>query len=177
MIGDKKGVTLIELLVVSAIFAIFITTSVDLLASALRYQRISLDTAYLLNTSSFVTEYVSRALRMAKKDIAGDCITPKTNFEVLANQEHIIFKNYKNECQEFFLEDEMIKVRRLGVTQPLTPSNLRVSRLKFNTIGEVQDDGLQPKITFNLALQTKTSLSRELNLQTTVSQRQLDITY
>lgn len=171
-----KGTTLIELLVTIAVFSIVITTSVELLASALRYQRAILDEAYLLNTTSFVIEYMSRALRMAQKDIAGVCIAPKYNFAT-STLSNIKFLNYKQECQEFFLEGDILKVKKGTVTQPLTPSNLAVENLKFETRGATQNDTLQPKVTFSLKMRTKASLPHQLFLQSSVSQRMLDVPY
>lgn len=173
----NKGVTIIELLVTVTVFSIAITTSLSLLTSAIKEQRKALGSAYLLDTASYVTEYISRALRMAQKDLSGDCVgTAKGNFGG-PDENHIKFLNYNGECQEFFLEGEAIKVRRLGVSQPLTPSNLTVANLEFAISGASQDDNLQPKVSFVLKLATKELEPKILNLQSTVSQRQLDVAY
>ncbi|MBZ9572787.1 prepilin-type N-terminal cleavage/methylation domain-containing protein [Patescibacteria group bacterium] len=172
----KKGFTLIELLVTITIFSIVITGFLGLFASAFKEQRKNLNLQYLLQNTSYISEYMSRALRMAKKDINGNCITPKDNFALLT-QDHIKFLNYNEECQEFFLDGEVLKVRKLGITQPLTSSNLIVERLKFEISGETQEDTLQPKVIFSLKIKNKELEPQELNLQTTISQRDLDVRY
>lgn len=181
MTGDnnKQGVTLIELLVTITVFSIVITASLSLFASALKEQRKALSSAYLLNTASYVTDYISRALRMAQKDMAGSCIAAKHNFATLQEYQ-IKFLNSKGKCQEFFLEGGIIKVRKSeisGIPQNLTPANLQVENLKFKITGEGQDDLLQPKVTFIFKLKTKEPEPQTFNLQTTVSQRQLDVPY
>ncbi|GAJ06754.1 unnamed protein product, partial [marine sediment metagenome] len=81
----NKGFTLIEILISITIFSIVIIAFLSLFTSAFHYQRESLNSAYLLNSASYLTEYISRDLRMAKKDITGNCITEKHNFATLAN--------------------------------------------------------------------------------------------
>lgn len=175
--NNNQGVTLIELLVAITVFAIVITASLSLFGSAIKYQGEALSSAYLLDTASYVTEYMARSLRMAQKDFSGDCVgTAKGNFAT-PQESHIKFLNYNGECQEFFLESEAIKVRKSGVSGTLTPSNLAVSRVAFAISGASQDDNLQPKVSFTLKLATKEVEPQTLNLQSTVSQRQLDVAY
>ena len=79
----NRGFTLVELLITITIFSIVITGFLGLFSSAFKYQKESLNLQYLLSNASYVTEYMSRALRMAKKDLAGDCIISKYNYKVL----------------------------------------------------------------------------------------------
>ena len=175
---SKRGFTLIELLITITIFSIVITAFLGLFGSAFHWQRKSLSQFYLLNNASYLTEYISRALRMAKKDLTGSCIAPKYNYENPGgDSSKIRFLNYNEECQEFFLQNGVLKVKKSGVTLPLTPSNLIVESLKFEINGESQNDQLQPKVTFVLKLKTSQQPSQIINLQTTVSQRDLDVQY
>lgn len=183
MTGNKqlvsRGVTLIEILVVITIFGIFITSVVSLFASAMKEQRKAMDKAYLLNQASFAAEYISRALRVAQKDISGSCITPGFNYEITRGGQGIKFLNYRttNNCQEFYLEGGVLKVVKAGVAQDLTPSGLQVAGLMFHISGQDQDDVFQPKATFTWKFRTKTLQPQELVMQTTVSQRELDVKY
>jgi prepilin-type N-terminal cleavage/methylation domain-containing protein len=169
----KKGFTIIELLVTISVFSIIIVGFLELFSSAFKEQGRNLNKAYLLNNASYVTEYMGRALRMAKKDINGVCISPKSNYELLS-PDHIKFLNYKGECEEFFLENNVLKVKRIGYVHELTPFDIQVGKLSFVVSGETQNDELQPKVTFALVLKNK---SEQLNLQTTISQRDLDVKY
>ncbi|NQU82780.1 MAG: type II secretion system protein [Parcubacteria group bacterium] len=185
MIGDntkqsrQKGVTFIEVLVVITIFGIFITSVITLFASGMKEQRKGLDKAYLLNQGSFAAEYLGRALRMAQKDTTGACIPQGFNYQITRGGNGIRFINYRAgiNCQEFYLEDNKIKVERLGSVLDLTPDSLVVDNLRFNISGQDQDDMLQGKVTFTWKFQNIGITVEELELQTTISQRELDVKY
>lgn len=182
----KKGFTLIELLITITIFSIVVTSFLGLFSSAFKEQRRNLNLQYLLQNTSYISEYMTRALRMAQKDLSGNCISSKYNFQNPGgNISKIRFLNYEGKCQEFSLEENQLKAKKspdalasnLGEGQPLTPSNLIVENLKFKISGETQEDTLQPKVTFSLKIKNKTPESQTLNLQTTISQRELDVKY
>jgi len=182
----KKGFTLIELLITITIFSIVLTAFLSLFGSVFKYQRQSLNSIHLLNNVSYITEYMTRALRMAKKDLSGDCITLKYNYENPGGSlSKIRFLNYQEKCQEFLLDGNQIQVRKssdqssanLGPGQFLTPSNLVVENLRFRLLGESQTDSIQPKVTFTLKLSSTGQLFPAIDFQTTISQRDLDIQY
>lgn len=181
MIGNNKtkGTTLIEILVVITVLAIFLTSVVSLFASAMKEQRKGMDRAYLLSQGSFVAEYVSRALRMAQKDITGGCIPIGSNYQITRGGNGIKFLNYRtsDNCQEFYVENKVLKVVKYGIVQDLTPSGLSVEKLSFHISGQFQGDGLQPKVTFSWQLRSAGISPQDLILQTTISQRELDVTY
>lgn len=180
MTGDKnkklKGVTLIEILIAISIFSVVVTGAINLFSSLIKYQKNLLDKAYVLSTLSYTTEYMAKALRMAQKDIAGTCIGSGKNF-VLTAGPNIKFLNSSNECQEFFLEGGAIKVRKLNISQNLTPANILIESLSFNLSGESQDDYFQPKISFVLKAKAVSSVAPSFIIQTTISQRMLDVFY
>jgi len=172
----KRGATLIEILVVIVILAIFLTAVVSLFSSAITEQRKGMDRAYLLNQGSFIGEYVSRALRMAQKDITGGCIPRGTNYQITRGGNGIKFLNYRtiNNCQEFYVDTKVFKVVKNGIVHDLTPPLLDVEDLNFNISGELESDGLQPKVTFSWKLRSTGIVPQDLILQTTISQRELD---
>ncbi|MDD4989764.1 MAG: type II secretion system protein [Candidatus Pacebacteria bacterium] len=172
----KNGTTLIEILVAISIFSVVATSVTNLFASLINYQNEILNKAYLLNTISFANEYMAKALRMAQKDTTGSCITAGYNF-ITTGGSNVKFLNYNNECQEFFLESGTLKVRKLGVSQALTPGNVNIENLKFILSGESQNDNLQPKVSFTLKVKMVSNPQQNLSTQTTVSQRMLDIYY
>lgn len=182
----KKGFTLIEILITITIFSIVITAFLGLFGSVFKYQRQSLSSAYLLNNASYITEYMSRALRMAKKELNDSpvCLSSRgLNYEIMSGGKSIKFINYdinnNKKCKEFFLDGTALKIEKDGVALPLTPTKLEVENLRFSVSGAEQPptDNLQPKVTFILKLKTTEQSPQILNLQSTVSQRDLDIQY
>ena len=180
----KKGFTLIELLTSVTVFSIVIIISLGLFSSAFKEQRKILARAYLLSETSYVTEYMSRAVRMAKKELNDSpvCLSSRgLNYEITRGGQGVKFINYdtnnNKKCKEFFLDGTALKVEKDGVALPLTPSNFVVENLEFEILGETQDDNLQPRVTFILLLRTIESEPQELKIQTTISQRDLDVKY
>jgi prepilin-type N-terminal cleavage/methylation domain-containing protein len=184
------GFTLIEMLVAITLFAIIIAAISGIFISTIRSQQKILATQQILDQTSYVLEYMSRALRMAKKDLTGDCIgTAGNNYIVLLDENDnpsiIRFLNYKGLCQQFQLEDNQIKERKstdstqnnLGGPIELTSPNLYVNFLQFSLSGEAQppDDFLQPRVTISLEIRKPlVAFSPYIKIQTSISQRNID---
>ena len=167
----NKSFTLVELLVTVAIFSLIVSSAVGVFVSALQAQRKSLAMQELLGQTSFLMEYMSRAIRMAKKDISGNCIDAKLNYKIADHG--IEFMNYKGECQKFFLSGNQLKEEKNGVVSDLTSSHLKVLNFNINLLGQTQADDLQPKATLFLKIEGKER--SQIRLQTTISQRNPDI--
>lgn len=181
----KKAFTLIELLVGMGIFSLVMASTTGFFITALRAQRKALILREIIDNASYVLEYTGAALRMAKKDdieIRGDstsCLEgTEINYET-TGENKIRFRNYKlNVCQEFFLESGRIKEKRDGVENfeyYLTPNDLEVTKLKFNVSGDDLGDNLQPRVTILLEIQKKGQPETKISVQTTISQRDLDL--
>lgn len=171
MTGDKfkKGFTLIELLVAVGIFSFMVSIGSGLFAFGLKTQRANLATQELLDQTSYLAEYMSRAIRMARKDTAGACTgTAKLNYAFSGNC--LKFVNYKNNCQQFCLEGARLKDEGGNY---LTSENLSVTKFNVNLSGQTQNDDFQPKVTFFLEISGKEG--PPVKIQTTLSQRNLDI--
>jgi len=179
----KKGFTLIEVLVSVAIFSLLIAGPTGFFISSLKGQKKALSSQELIDSTSYFLEYFSRAVRMAQKDSLSSCLTNsfvKTNYE-LTEGPGIKFMNYKGECQEIYLdaEEKILKEKR-GVSDPisLTSSNLEVVSFQIRLSGETQSDNLQPKVTILLKMRGKSQaedMRPEISIQTTISQRNLDV--
>lgn len=171
----NKGISLTELLISMGLFSIVIVAFLQLFSSVFTEQRKILTKSFLLNNTSYVIEYISRGLRMAQKAPDSSCISQGANYEVSGlNNERVKFFNYKGQCQEFFLENEILKARKFDVewvTHNLTSLDLKVKKLKFQTNDAILNE--QPKITFTTEVETR--LGEKLKIQTTVSQRNLDL--
>lgn len=173
----QKGFTLIELLVSLAVFSLVLSMSTGVFVFSLKSQRKSLATQELLDQSSYALEYISRSLRMAQKDLTGECIAAKTNYYVERDDldyfSRLVFKNYEGECQEFAWEGGQLIERKAGAENLLLADKFLVNWFDVFLTGEGQGDNLQPKVTFAFDLRGEDQAN--IQVQTTVSQRNADI--
>lgn len=169
----KKGFTLVELLVAVSVFAIVGGIASEILVSGLRAQRKSLAFQELLSETSYFIEYVSRAVRMAKKDIDGNCTGLATANYAKADSK-IMFENYQGICQEFYLEGNQLKQKKGENVSDLTSANLTVSHFQIGPEDSWdQDDNLQPRVTLSFEVAGKEQ--SKIKIQTTISQRNFDV--
>ena len=202
----EYGYTLIEVLVAAAIFFILVAGPTGLFISSLRSQTRILGLREIIDNASHTIEYMSRALRMAKKELScADNLNPTTcsclknngygfNYEeinsrilggTVYNGPGIKFNNYESPsvCQEFFWDqsDNRIKESKNGGTpNALTSDDLEVIRFKINPGGWDQSDNKQPRVTLLLEMGVKAQRPEgrsKLKIQTTISHRNLDIVY
>ena len=124
---NSKGFTIVEIVVAMTIFILILGVAVNIFISAVAQQRKILSEQQLVNQMSYVIEYMAKALRMAIKDEARDCVKelyiyepeePEAGIFVLTRQNlgegsfrGIRFLNASNTndlgepiCQEFFLD-------------------------------------------------------------------------
>jgi len=167
----KRGFTLIEMLVAVTIFVTVITVASAIFVSGLRAQRQSLAYQQLLDQTSYLMEYMSRAIRMAKKDMDGSCIAAKLNYEF--DGQCLKFKNYKGECRQFCLETGRLKEIKEDVQNYLTSPELEVKKFNVTLTGQTQNDKLQPLVSIFLNIEGKEQ--SKIKIQTSISQRDLDI--
>ncbi len=184
----EKGYTLIELLVGISIFSLVAAGFTGFFVSALRAQRKVLALREVIDSASYVLEYMAQALRMAKRDdieIRGrtkNCLVGnEINYEIVGVSE-IKFRYYnsvadEDQCVNFFLESATarLKERREGVENYLTPNNLAISNLKFFVSGDTVGDTFQPRVTILLEIQKRNQPETKISVQTTISQRDLDL--
>jgi type II secretory pathway pseudopilin PulG len=187
------GFTLVEILVAVTIFVTVITVVSSLFVQAIRGQRRNLAYQELLGQTSYVMEYMSRSIRMAMKDdveilgfLPKDCLgvpNDKINYEVVGSC--LRFRDYKDQCHEFCLvpdggKNKLVEIINGGSPVDLTStSSLDVSLLPPNPswvalTGEGQGDSLQPLVAISLSIEGREEA--EIEIQTSVSQRNLDVT-
>lgn len=177
-----RGFTLVEMLVAIFIFTLVIGAMVGLFISGIRGQKNALTTQRLLDQTSYNLEYMSRALRMALKEgqqDGPDCLSQDgLNYEVVNSRLRFINHLENDDCQEFFLDGTRLKQTKEGEELFLTSDNLEVASLNFNLIGESQTDTNQSRVTLSLKIQGKgptIEVMPEIRIQTTISQRNLDV--
>lgn len=191
------GYTLIEVLTTITIFLLISGSVTGLFLSSVLAQRKALATQKLFDNVSYTLEYMSRALRMAKKDMSGNCLGSsflKWNYSTstVTGETGVRFLKYSEgilKCYEFYINnnDGRIYERKSNdntanfvSTLPLTPSDFIVSTStsKFLVSGSNQTDNLQPRVTIFLVIETKgqkPESKAKIQIQTTISQRDLDV--
>ncbi len=162
------------------IFSIVLGVIGNIFMTSFQSQRRSLALGTIFDQTSFLMEYTSRSLRMARKDLTGACITTGTNYQKTRSDRGIKFINSQSACQEFYWEisTNRLKENKGGVEQYLTSSNSQVVAFNIALTGESQTDDKQPRVTFFLNLRNRGSRAESqpsLQIQTTLSQRKLDI--
>ncbi len=188
------GFTLIEMMVAVAIFTLVMTAASGIFISGLKNQRRSLSYQQLADQVSYASEYISRSVRMARKELFDHSYTclssPDRSYENpggdTSRLRFIKFDYAEGEdtCHEFFLDDGQLKESKKNletgqeITQALTSDSLQVNSLTFNLQGATQNDDRQSLITMFLDIQSSGQKPEEtvsLRLQTSLSQRNLDI--
>ncbi len=173
-IKKEKGFSLTEVLVSLTIFVLFVSSATGVFVSITRHQRRFLIKQEILNQSSYNIELMSRAIRMAKKDTIGSCISSGHNYSINQDKNSIKFINHMQggECQRFFLEDGQIKHERGKEVLTLTSSKFNVTNLYFKILNKAS----QPMIVINFEVEKEIGEDVErVNVQTTVSQRNLNV--
>ena len=173
----NKGFTLVEMLVAATVFFLVISISTGLFVSAIRIYRYNLLYQSLLNQASYIMEYMSRSLRMARKSDGTTCNGMEgKNYDYGLNW--IMFPNSNNnECWEFSLSPlgKLQVIKNYGDPIYLTSDNLKINQFNVKVSGDTS--GRQPKVTFVLDIEMKKGdlpWAPRVKLQTTVSQRNLN---
>jgi len=185
---NRNGYTLIELLAAVTIFFITATSLVTFFSGAIEVQRKVLASQELIDNTSHSLEYMSKALRMARKDDIDsvDCLTGnKVNYELTRAGLGVKFRNYRDYCQEFYLENNRLKewkdVGGVISDNYLTSENIEVTHFTIDSSGWDQDDDEQPKLTIFMEvrglLTVAASKQPVIKIQTTISQRNPDVRY
>lgn len=167
----NKGFTLIEMVVAVAILALLMGSAVGVFVSGIKNQRQGLALQEILDQTSYLMEYMSRSLRMARKDMDGTC-TGVAKLNYIFEDQCLKFLNYNEECQQFCLDGARIKNENGDY---LTSESLQVSSFNVILSGAAQPpaDYLQPRVTISLNIVGQEQST--MRIQTTVSQRNLDI--
>jgi len=177
-----------------------ITAFMGLFISAINEQRRNADRVNLLNNGSYAIEYMTRAIRMAEKNVSlpiDNCVGDKMNYrdpigggqsiQFLKTEWDPITSVYVQRCQCFFWDNVAKKIKsarssNAGMNcdqnvEDLTPADILVENLQFAVQGDGQADDFQPVATLTIKIKSTGSEPQELEFQASVSQRQLDISY
>ena len=178
-IKNGAGFTLIEMIVSVAIFTLLVGITSGVFLSSIKNQKQGLATQEILDQTSYLMEYMSRSLRMAVKDdivsggVTRNCLDgSRVNYEF--DGQCLKFRNYQNECQQFCLDSSSYRMKDENDNY-LTSPNLQVSQFEvlFSGITQPPVDYLQPRVTISLNIIGQEQAS--VKIQTTISQRNLDV--
>ena len=158
---DSYGFTLVELLVAISVFSVAIAIVGAIFVSAVSSQRKNINSQEVLDNARFVLESMGRAVRQS------DVVSPDGTSSSL-----IISHPIKGPIS-YTLDGNQILEN--GV--PLTSSSIIVDRLKFIVRGNSISDKTQPRvaISFSLKNNVQGSTNNSINIQTTITPRNLQI--
>lgn len=171
------GFTMVELLIAGVVFSVIFGVTTIVFVSTIRIQKYNMAQQQILDQASYAIEYMARALRMAQHGGSIGC-TNGANY--LISGARIDFVNYKGQCQHFLLDtvSNQIKVGGGDFTSdtPLNSTRYTVNNLTFSKTGDSGGDSLQPRVTIFAELEDSRLMkdNPRINIQTTVSQRNLD---
>jgi hypothetical protein len=191
---------------VIAVLLAVLGTAIGIFISIVQHQRIILAEQELLNQTSYVLEYMSKALRMAGKDLTGDCL--RDSFGTIYGEYNYLLtrpvngvytgikfinRSDNDTCQEFYLdstdpENPVLKETKNGLPATgvaLTSDKFMINSIRFGingdnglttgVIGAAGDNNIQPRVTVYLDIQVKGDGGSAKKIQTTISQRNLNV--
>lgn len=195
----SEGFTLIEMVIVMSIFLFVTGAAIGIFISVINNQKAILSEQEIVNQTSYIVEYLSKSLRMAKRDLTGSCLGQDyQDHSYLLTKYDTLIGSYRgikfidqldnNSCSEIYLdnsdaENNVIKKIRNGEN----PVSLSSNKMKINYMSilingnnsfgkETEENDIQPRITISLSVQSKNlQNSPEKKIQTTISQRDLNI--
>ena len=187
----KKGFTLVEVLVSITIFTVISVGLVNIMVVAVWNQKRILQNQKLLDEASYALEYMTKSVTMAKIDTSGNCTgSANTNFGYSSSPSSITFLAYNTplsayRCRRFLLSGVGGSLQEqwssddtnasFSSATSITSSKVKVDKLTFGITGDTV--GMQPKVTIMLNMEANTTLTDnpQITVQTSVSQRYLNV--
>lgn len=180
---------MVEMLVAVALFSVISMLLVNIFTASVSNENRILQNQKLLDETTYSLEYMSKALTMAQvDDTSGSCTgTPNANFGIATNSITFLAHDtvsgaYK--CRRFLLDNNSIQEEwstdktygNLQSETPVTSTRVKVNKLTFGVTGDAA--GYQPKVTILISMEYNSSSSNnpKINVQTSVSERRLNIT-
>lgn len=158
----KKGFTLIELLVATTIFIVVIFVVLGLFVTALKAQRKVLAQQNIQDNARYLMGFIAKEIRMSEIDSVSPTVLNITRHDGV-------------EVTYTFAGDT-IQRESGAISGPINSKGVSVTG-RFYDLG-VGEDGKQARITIVIKIETisdKPEGEAEINIQTTLSQRNLDI--
>ncbi len=176
----KKGFTLIEIMVSLSVFIIIMTVSLGSILSILNSSEKSQTKKTAMDNLNFALESMSRTIRFGTNFYCGttasnpppanDCAAGATSFSVRDSNGNLIVYSLSG--------GRIMKAVNNGTANAVTSNEVSITRLAFYVFGSSGwPDINQPRVILSLSgtVGSKTATQSTFNLETTVSQRKLDI--
>ena len=176
----KKGFTLAEMIVALGVFSVAITIALAGFVNILDMQKRAdaIRTAY--DSLDFVMEIMSREIRTGTEycisSSQGSCSPSFFHFTPASNSgENTAAYRINNNRIEIAV---MPKLQSIQASDwiAFTPLEVKINNLKFKVTGNSLNDSIQPMVTIIIQAEAtvKQGANVQLNLQTTVTQREID---
>lgn len=159
----KNGFTLIELLVAMGLFLVVVILASGTFVRALRIERQAVDLMAMNDSASLALEQMAREIRTST-----DFSSPSSDT--------VNFTSASSKQISYHFNSGLGIVQRSengGAFEPLTATNVLVSKLVFITAGLSQSDNLPSRITIVLSVGSRSKNLQDIftNLETTISPR------
>lgn len=172
-----NGFTLVEMIVAVSIFLLIVMVLMQMFEMSLKIQRKFLAKNEAASEISYLMEHLSRAVRMAQKDISGSCIGASNNYysSKSGTNGEIKFKTSNADCLKIYLQEGSLweTINNASSAYRLTSPKLQVKNFNIAQAGWNNADFIQPRVVISLDLLDANG--SPFFLQTTISQRNLDV--
>lgn len=173
---SNRGFTLMEIIVSMALFASIVLSAAQIFKMVIESQRNAIIAQNMQGGARYAFDTMSKEIRMAQKDEAGNC-TGEGNanrvYAVSADGQELYFKNYHGECVAYYLdsENEALMIERHGYVAKTLPDKIKVKSLQFSIVDDI--DNVQSLVTANLEVEAEGKEAEKQNMiiQTAVSSR------
>lgn len=159
-----------------AIFTVMILAATAIFQMVMDSQRSAVAAQNTQESIRYLLEVISKEIRSAERD-GGACPNVPDNriYAVSTNAagDVLNFRNYRGQCVSYFLNSAVLTITRGANSAAATPSNIKVSNLKF--IAE-EDVTVQAKLTISMDVEAlgRAISKQKIKVQTTLSSRFYD---
>jgi len=170
-INPSSGFTLIEMLVSVGLFTSVITVALMALLNIKALQAKSTALRTINNNLNFAVELMSREIRTGKDYCINGNNCGVNSFEFTNDDDNKVRYAYDSNAKSITRSEDG------GQALVITAPEVTITNLTFVTSGTEVGDSIQPMLTIIVNGETnseKTNLNSDLNIQTTVSKREMD---
>lgn len=174
MKNQKSGFTLLEIIVAVGIFTVIMTIAMSGLLNLNAVNKDSINFSNLSDNIRFALEIMAKEARTGTIYNCGGTDLTRQNCSLGSSV--LTFQNALGQIVTYRLNNNRIEKSSGGNFLALTSSDVKVEDLKFVVSGALSGDNLQPKILIRIKASVLFKNKKtEINLQTLVSSRNIDI--
>lgn len=168
-LNNKKGVTLLELLVAIALFSVVILSATQIFEMVAKSQRDAIAAQNMQENLRYAMEVMSKEMRGSQRD-DGSCFGNNI-YATNVGQDALYFKNVRDECVTYDLDNFRLRVNRAGSVNYVTPDEIKINNLKFFVVDDIGVE--QSAVTMEMDIEAvgNTLGKQNIKIQTTISSR------